>query len=160
MKFSHIVLLGILAAGLSSCSTFVVEGRYSYDSAIDHSALKSFALLPVDDSTFSTPESTARFRIAMVRALSAKGFIENPGNPDFLVRAAPVETYREMYALSGDIVIPTAMLHVSFVRPSDGKRVYEASAYAYYEPSWSQEDKNSIVDDAVEVIVAEFPPRK
>jgi hypothetical protein len=162
MNVSQLILATkiMLAAVLLGCAPLPVEGRYSYEIETDFSELESFALADVDEGVFSTPESTARFRIAMVRALSAKGFTENPKNPDFLVSAAPVETYREMYVLAGNIIIPTAMLRVSFVRPSSGKRVYEAAAYAYYEPSWSQEEKNSVVDEAVKVIVAEFPPSR
>ena len=150
----------MLAAGLLGCAPLPVEGRYSYERGTDFSELKSFALADVDEGIFSTPESTARFRVAMVRALSANGFTENPKNPDFLVLAAPVETYIEVYVLSGNVTIPTGMLRVSFLRPSGGRPYYEAAAYAYYEPSWSQDEKNSIIDEAVEVIVAEFPPSK
>ena len=161
MNVSKLILATkiMLAAGLLGCA-IPVEGRYSYESATDFSELHTFALTDLDDGVFSTPESTAHFRVVMVRELSAKGFIENPENPDFLVVAAPVETYREVYVVSGNIVIPTAMLRVSFLRPSSGKHYYEAAAYAYYESSWSQDEKNSIIDDAVEVILREFPPSK
>jgi len=148
----------MLAAGLLGCAPIPVEGRYSYESATDFSKLKSFAMANLDEGIFSTPEGTAHFRVVMVRALTAKGFTENPKNPDFLVSAAPVETYREEYVYAGDIVLPKAMLHVTFERPSGGRNYYEAAAYAYYEPSWSQDEKNSTIDAAVETILAKFPP--
>ena len=161
MNVSQLILATtiMIAAGLLGCA-LPVEGRYSYETATDFSKFKSFAMADLEDETFSTPESTAHFRRVMVRALSGKGFTENPKNPDFLVLAAPVETYREVYVLSGNIIIPTAMLRVGFLRPSSGKHYYEAAAYAYYESSWSQNEKNSIIDDAVEVILREFPPSK
>jgi hypothetical protein len=149
-----------LAACLLGCAPIPVEGRYSYESNTDFSKFRSFAFADLSDDIFSTPESTARFRTAMVSALSAKGFTENPENPDFLIMAAPVSTYREMYALAGNIEIPKAMLRVSFRRPSGGLNIYEGAAYAYYEHTWSQEEKNSTVDEAVRVIVAKFPPGK
>lgn len=162
MNVSQLILATkiIVAAGLLGCAPIPVEGRYSYETATDFSEFESFALAEVDERVFSTPEGTAHFRKAMVRALSAKGFTENPKNPDFLVVAAPVETYRETYVLSGNVTIPTKMLRVSFLRPSGGRHLYEAAAYAYYEPSWSQEDKNSIIDEAVRVIVENFPPSR
>jgi hypothetical protein len=150
----------MIAAGLLGCAPIPVEGRYSYETATDFSKLKSFAMTDLDEEVFSTPESTAHYRRVMVRALSAKGFTENPKNPDFLVEAAPVETYIEVYVLSGNVTIPTGMLRVSFLRPSGGKHYYEAAAYAYYEASWSQDEKYSIIDEAVKVILAEFPPRR
>ena len=160
MNVSQLILATkiVVAAGLLGCAPIPVEGRYSYETATDFSKFRSFALVDLRDDIFSTPEGTAHFRKTIVSALSAKGFTEDPKNPDFLIRAAPVSTYREIYTLSGNIIIPKAMLRVSFVRPSGGLSIYEGAAYAYYEPSWSQEEKNSTIDEAVKVIVAKFPP--
>ena len=160
MKLSQLVLLIILAAYLPGCSTFAVEGRYSYDSATDHSALKSFALLTVDDSTFSTPEGTAHYRSAMVDALSAKGFTEDPENPDFLIETIPVATYREEYvSLYGKIDFSKSRLRVNFLNPSPGAHhVFEGVAEAFYEASWSQKEKNLVIDKAIEVLLRGFPP--
>ena len=87
----------MLSVGLSGCSVYSVEGRYSYDSTINYSAMKEFVLLDVDDSAFSTPESTAHYRRAIVSALTAKGLTENKENPDFAIKTHPVGTYREEY---------------------------------------------------------------
>jgi hypothetical protein len=148
----------VLTACLLGCAPIPVEGRYSYNTTTDFSEFKSFALLDMDEDIFSTPEGTAHFRKAFIRTLSEKGFTENTDNPDFLIYVAPVSTYREMYALAGNIEIPKAMLRVSFDRASGGVNIYEGAAFAYYEPSWSQEEKNSTIDEAIRVILAEFPP--
>jgi hypothetical protein len=150
----------VLTAGLLGCAPIPVEGRYSWDSHTDFSEFKTFAFGNVAVDVFSTPESTTRFRTAMASALIAKGFLPNKEKPDFLINALPVSTYREMYTLAGNIEIPKAMLRVSFRRPSGGLNIYEGAAYAYYEHTWSQEEKNAIVDEAVRVIVAGFPPGK
>jgi hypothetical protein len=162
MNVSQLILATtiIVATGLLGCAPIPVEGRYSYQSTTDFSKLRTFSFAELDDNIFSTPESTARFRAAMVSGLTAKGFTENPENPDFRILAAPVSSYREMYALAGNIEIPKAMLRVSFVGASGGVNLYEGAAYAYYEHSWSQDEKNSTVDEAVRVILAEFPPGK
>ena len=129
MNRSQLVLATkiIVAACLLGCAPIPVDGRYSWDRRTDFSEFKTFAIPEVSEDIFSTPESSARFRTAMVSALVAKGFTENPENPDFLVRAAPVDTYREMYALAGNIEIPKAMLRVTFFRPSGGYNIYEAA---------------------------------
>ena len=159
MKIPQYMLWLILAVGLSGCSTYSVEGRYSYDSAIDYSAMKSFLLLAVDDSAFSTPESTAHYRKAIVSGLTAKGLTENTENPDFEIRTHPVGTYREKYiTIYGDIDFPKAMLRVNFVHPSSGVVVFEGVADAHFDETMSQEDKNAIIDEAVEVILTGFPP--
>jgi hypothetical protein len=159
MKISQCILLLILSVGLSGCSVYSVEGRYSYDSAIDYSAMKYFVLLDVDDSAFSTPESTAHYRRAIVSALTAKGLTENRENPDFAVKTQPVGTYREEYVtIHGDIDFPKAILRVNFLHPSSGAHIFEGVADAHFDESMSQEDKNATIDEAVEVILTGFPP--
>ena len=96
----------------------------------------------------------------MLRALSAKGLTENPENPDFMILVPPVDTYVEEYVWAGDVQLPMAMLRVSFRPPTDPKNIYEAAAHVYYELDWSQEDKNEAIEEAVETILAKFPPAK
>jgi hypothetical protein len=148
----------VLAAGLLGCAPLTVDGRYSYGSQTDFSKFRTFAFADLTDDVFSTPESTSRFRTEMVSALTAKGFSENPDNPDFQIYTGDVRTYVEVYMHAGHIEIPKAMIRVNFERPEGGLNIYEASAFAYYEHEWSQDEKNAVVDAAVIVIVAEFPP--
>ena len=159
MKISQCILLLMLSVGLSGCSVYSVEGRYSYDSTIDYSAMKYFVLLDVDDSAFSTPESTAHYRRVIVSALTAKGLTESRENPDFAIKTHPVGTYREEYvSIHGNVAFPKAMLRVNFLHPSSGAHVFEGVADAHFDESMSQEDKNAIIDEAVKVILTGFPP--
>jgi len=160
MKLLQLLLLLVLAAGPSGCVTTTVESRYSYDTTVDFSVMRSFAMLPLDENDFSTPESTAHYRTAMVRALSAKGFTENPANPDFVIRTAPVGTFREEYNMldAGTFSLGRASLRVSFLRPSSGWHIYEAVVESFLEESDSQESKNALLDDAVDQILRKFPP--
>ena len=159
IKISQCILFLMLSVGLSGCSVYSVEGRYSYDSAIDYSAMKEFVLLDVDDSAFSTPESTAHYRSTIVSALAAKGFTENRENPDFAIKTHPVGTYREEYiSVHGNIDFPKAMLRVNFLRPSSGAHIFEGVAEAHFDESMSQQDKNATIDEAVKVILTGFPP--
>ena len=162
MNVSRLIFVTTISVvvGLLGCASIPVEGRYSYLSTTDFSTLRTFSFAEQDDDVFSTPESTVRFREAMVSGLTAKGFTENSENPDFRIFAAPVHSYREIYAHAGHIEIPKAMLRVSFFTNPSEVNIYEGAAYAYYEDSWSQEHKNSTVDEAVRVILAEFPPGK
>ena len=159
MKISQCLLWLILAVNLSGCSTYSVEGRYSYDTTIDYTAMKYFVLLDVDDSAFSTPESTAHFRKAIVSALTAKGFAENTESPDFGIKTHPVGTYREEYiSVHGNIDFPKALLRVNFIHPSSGAVIFEGVAEAHFDASMSQEDKNTTIDESVEIIIKGFPP--
>ena len=162
MKVSKLILATaiIVAACLLGCSTTPsVNGRYSYLRSTDFSKLKSFRV-DVSEGVFSTPESGAHFREVMTRALSAKGLTEDPENPDFLVVVPPVETYVEEYWYAGNIQLPMGLVRVSFVPTSGGPHLYEAVANSYFEPDFTQEHKNSILDETVRVLLMEFPPRK
>jgi hypothetical protein len=159
MKISQCMLLLILAVGLSGCSTYSIGGRFSYDSSIDYSSMKSFALLPVDDNAFSTPESAAHYRRAIVQALKGKGFTENSENPDFEIKTHPIGTYREEYVtIYGNIDFPKAWLRVNFVHPSSGAVIFEGVADAHFDEGMSQVDKNVLLDESVKVILTGFPP--
>ena len=162
MKISQLIHATtiVLFACLLGCTTPVVNGRYSYESTTDFSELKSFAIVDVSEGIFSTPESSAYFRTTMARALSAKGFTENPKNPDFLIVVPPVETYVEEYWYAGNVRLPMALLRVNFVPASGGRNLYEAAANSYFESDWSQEDKNLILEETVKVILTKFPPVK
>jgi hypothetical protein len=161
MKLSRCVLLLMLAVGLSGCSTYSVEGRYSYDSAINYSDMKSFVLLPVDDSAFSTPESTAHYRKEIVRALKEKGLTENSENPDFEIETHPIGTYREEYVtIHGNIDFPKALLRVNFLRPTSGAVVFEGVADVHFDEGMSQVDKNVLLDETIKVILTGFPPNQ
>jgi hypothetical protein len=153
------MLLLILAVGLSGCSTYSIEGRYSYDSSIDYPSLKSFALLPVDDSAFSTPASAAHYRTVIVQALKARGFSENRESPDFEIKTHPIGTYREEYVtIYGNFDFPKVWLRVNFLRPSSGEVIFEGVADAHFDEGMSQVDKNVLLDEAVKVILTGFPP--
>ena len=58
------------------------------------------------------------------------------------------------------MAFPKAMLRVTFVNPSSGVHIYEGAADAHFDAAWSQEDKNGIIDAAVELILKGFPPSK
>lgn len=160
MKLISSMLILALTFGLSACSTNGIEGRYSYDTAIDYSDMKSFSLLSFDDNYFSTPQSAAHYRQAMVTALTAKGFTEDSQAPDFAVQTFPVSTYREEFVTSdaGRVQLPKALLRVNFVHPSLGSHIYEGVAGVYYYEGAPQEERNALIDHAVDVILSGFPP--
>lgn len=158
MKIFSLILTTIFASGLFGCAS-AVEGRYGYRTEADYSRLNTFALLPFDEGKFSSPESAAHYRENMVSELSAKGFTENPENPDFLIDTVSVRTYTEHYVdIYGDLESQEAMWRINFTDPSTGESIYEAAAKADFEASLPQEDKNKLIEKAVKVIVNGFPP--
>jgi hypothetical protein len=159
MKISQCMLLLIFAIGLSGCSSYAIEGRYSYDSNIVYSNIKSFVLLPVDDNAFSTPESIAHYRKIIVKSLEEKGLVENSESPDFEIITHPIGSYREEYVtIYGNIDFPKIWLRVTFVDPSSGANIFEGVADAHFDESMSQAEKNALLDESVKVILTGFPP--
>lgn len=53
------------------------------------------------------------------------------------------------------------MIRVNFLDPTTNKPIYEVAVDAYYELSdkTPQEEKNSLVDQSVEIILKDFPPK-
>ena len=56
---------------------------------------------------------------------------------------------------------PKAMIRVDFIDPTTNKPIYEVAVDAYYEldDKTTQEEKNSLVDRSVDMILSSFPPK-
>lgn len=160
MRLIRLTLAILFVAGIAGCTLYTMEGRYSYDSTTNFSAVKSFAWRDVEEHALRTPENNAYFRRAMASALSAKGFTENPESPDFVIAADPIKSYKEKYKLydGGEVGFEQEILRVNFIDPSSGRHIYEGVASAYNNPDWSQEEINAKIVEAVEVILRQFPP--
>ena len=157
MKIYYFMLALVVTVVLSGC--YSISARHSYDSGTDISGFNSYAWISMERASFSTPESAEHYRSAMDDMLASKGFNLNPANPDFVIFTAPVDTYREKYkSLNGTVQFPKAVLRVSFMTPSSRVPFYEAAAEAFLDENEKQSDKNSIVDQAVEALLENFPP--
>jgi hypothetical protein len=121
--------------------------------------MNSYDWVSEDEAIFSTPDSLEHFKSTMEKMLSTKGFKLNPATPDFLISTHVVKTYVETYkTVHGYVEFPKEMLRVNFLDPSSNKTIYECAAYAYMSGGEKQEDKNAIIDKAVEALLSEFPP--
>ncbi len=159
MKLHHHLTVLTLAAGLSACASNSIESRHSYDNRTDFSGLNSYAWVPVDEAIFSTHESVAHFQSTMENVLARKGFNQNPGGADFLIWTHVVKSYVEKYkTYAGNIDVPKAMVRINLLNPSTNKIIYESAAHAYMSGDETQEEKNAIIDKAVEALLSEFPP--
>jgi hypothetical protein len=158
MKSLQFILVLVIAAVLSGC--YSISARYSFDSETDFSRLNSYAWAPLQENTFSTPESAEHYHNAMDDMLTAKGFKLDPENPDFLILTPPVHTYKEGYQsiMYGVVDFSKAMVRISFVNPSSKVSIYEAAAAASIDEDATQRVKNSTIDQAVEALLEEFPP--
>ena len=160
MKANHLLLVIVVAASLTGCASSV-SARYSYDSDIDYSNINSYAWMSVAPQSFSTPESTEHFFKTMNNMLAGKGFKLNAENPDFLVGTQRVKTYVEEYVtIYGNVKIPEAMIRIVFIDAVSKEVIYESAADAYYDENWTQTEKNTLIEQAVETLGAKFPPER
>lgn len=77
----------LIASWLSGCATSV---NVDYDEKIDFNALKSFAILPADESKtddirISSPLFATRVSNALTSTLSNRGYKKEESSPDFFV---------------------------------------------------------------------------
>jgi Domain of unknown function (DUF4136) len=158
MKFFQLMLVFILAVGLSGCST-TVESRRTYNSSTDFSGLQSYAWSHNEDGIFPVPESTEHFQRAVDKLLTANGFKLNPEAPDFLIVTHYIPTYVEKYQMiDGELDYPQSMVRINLVIPSSNKVIYESAVNAYPDDYPTQESRNAKVDEAVEALLGAFPP--
>ena len=163
MKIFNLILATFLFASLTGCSTSI-NARRSYDASTDFSSMTSYAWIPVESKSFSTPESAERFQTAMDSLFAEKGFTLVSDAPNFLIKTNRVETYREQYkSISGGVVdFPKAMIRVDFLDATSMLPIYEVAVDAYFEldDKTPQEEKNSLVDRSVDTILSGFPPKE
>lgn len=162
MKRFHLILAALLIVSLTGCNTSI-DARHSYDTSTDFSGMTSYAWIPYKPTYFSTPESAERFKTSMDSLLAEKGFEPTSGDPDFLIDTKRVGTYHEQYKsiYGGVIDVPEVMIRVNFLDPTTNQAIYEAAVDAYFEldDQTPQEEKNLLVDQSVEVILSNFPPK-
>jgi hypothetical protein len=156
--YRHILAL-MLVVGLAGCATSSVESRYSYDRNTDFSTLNSYAWLPGDEGSFSTPESAIYFRNTMDEVLAEMGFNLNPDVPDFLIKTLDVRSYVEKYkTYAGNFDVPKELIHITFSNPSSNKEIYDTVASVIFDADMDQASKNAVIDRVVKSILADFPP--
>jgi len=158
MKINQLLLAIVAAISLTGCASNI-SARYSYNSDIDYSHIKSYAWISAAPQSFSTPESAKYFVATMDDMLATKGFRLDAENPDFLIGTQDVKNYVEEYVtINGSISIPEEMLRVAFIDAVSKEIIYESSADAYFDANWTQTEKNTLIDQAVELLGARFPP--
>ncbi len=131
MKKYNLILAALLIVTLTGCSTSI-NARRSYDASTDFSGMTSYAWIPFESRSFSTPESAERFQTAMDSLLAEKGFKLVSDAPNFLIKTNRVETYREQYkSIYGGVVdFPKAMIRVNFFDPATKLPIYEVAVDA------------------------------
>jgi len=172
----------ILLTFLTGCATSM-QVQSSHNSSADFSNLKTYqwgkvAPLDVDKSRVDVSEVDARIRRTVDNELAAKGFKKVSSGGDFLVTYhAALDTkvditQQDVYAADGmtsdaawmgteevKTVIDKGSLVLDIVDPSSKKVIWRTSASKTVELDVSPAKKDARAKEAVQQMLANFPPQ-
>jgi len=174
----------LLVAALAGCGPTIrydVKVTHDFRAKIDYSSLKTYQWVPLSQ-TVNTADidvnTLASLKIAFTDAFDARGYERIKGNPDFVVA---------LYAMTGGKIISSdwgynygwdkrswgdyqmerrvstkevgeGTLVLDILNGNQGELLWSGSASAVLKPGASGTDRNKKIDEAVEKLLAKFPP--
>jgi len=175
------ILLAAVLAGCGPTISYDVKVKHNILVETDYSRLRTYQWVPLSQ-TVNTAEikrdTLASLKIAFTDAFNAKGYERVESNPDFVVA---------LYVMSGGKIISSdwgynygwdkrswgdyrmeqrvsakevseGSLVLDILDGPSGDLIWSASASAVLKPGASGTDRNKKIDEAVEKLLAKFPP--
>ncbi len=186
MQLTKTLPLLILSMALWGCSSISVNS--DYDSSTNFEALQTFSWVAEveqapEDARQGNSLVTARIEEAVVRSLSAKGYRRVDANPDFQVgysvstrRGIDVNSSPSMgvsygrrgaYGGMGVSASTTDVreytegtLMIDMVDPGANQLIWRGTGQSRISESKTPEERTQNINEAVEKILAQFPPEK
>ena len=180
MKFMRAMAVLLIAPALAGCSQVAVTT--DHDPSANFSALHTYAWRPgpqqgVDDPRFDSTLLDKRVRAAVDRVLASKGYrTAAPGtDADFLVgyhavvrQKTSVQTINRWYGYRAGVwyggpqtfahVYDEGTLLIDVIDPATMQLLWRGSGTGVVNPQASPETREERINDAVEHILADFPP--
>jgi hypothetical protein len=163
--------LGVLVLLGAGCSSITVH--HDYDPNQDFSTLRRWAFAsPTPPKTGSLSEVTAltydRIRKAIEEQLALKGYQKLDSNPDFLVRpqagaGQKVEVEPGYgYGWYGNQVqvVDEGTLVIDILSVKERRLVWRGTAQGAVDPNLNPEERDARIREAVQKVLADFPPKK
>jgi len=181
MNYTQSLRVTLAALLLAGCSTVTVTT--DYDRSANFGALRTYAWRPgpqqgLDDPRFDRGFLDARVHAAVDRVLAARGHQQaTPGTaPDFLVgyhavvrQKTSVQTINSWYGyrVGGWAAYPAThtydydegTLLIDVIEPTTMKLLWRGVGKGVVDASASAEKRERRINDAVDKILADFPPR-
>lgn len=178
MRLRHGLLVcgGVLLA--VGCAT--LNADYDYDPSVDFSKLRTYGWLPRDPGSSTQELTVKRIQNAVNSQLQAKGLTLASDNPDFLIgmQVSGRTTDAGSVGVGASIGIPVGhggtislgtgrskptekregTLVLDFVSPAEKSVLWHGSATGTVHPEAPPEDQEKRINQAVEKILANFPP--
>ncbi len=174
--FAMVVLLAVIG-----CATPLAV-NYDYDTAADFTAMKTFNWMPPSGNAAGDDLLVKKIRNAVNTQLQAKGRMEVPGTPDFLIamELSGKTTYGGSTAVGASVGIPVGRagtisvgggkskprektegtLVLDFVDAKTQSLVWRATATAAVSPKSSPEEQQVRVNAVIAEMLKNFPPKK
>lgn len=172
MKAAPIFSMAFLVVIMFGCATTSVN--YDYDKEHDFSALKAYDWMAMPQNVRADEFLLKRVKSALSRELSAKGIMQTPDNPDFLIalhgsRESKVQVTDWGYSygpFGRHIGGPRIDVHqyeqgtliVDFVEARTKQMVWRGIAYRVLDPDLAPQEKERLINEAVTEMMRNFPP--
>lgn len=174
MKAAPMFSIASFIALLLGCATISVN--YDYDKEYDFSTFKTYDWMATPQNVRTDEFLLKRVKSALSRELSAKGTIQAPDNPDFLVafhgsreNKIHVTDWGYSYGPFGRRIGDTRIdinqyeqgtLLVDFVDAKTKQMVWRGIASRVLEPDLAPQEKERLINEAVTEMMKNFPPDK
>jgi hypothetical protein len=174
--FTTVVLFAVIG-----CATPLAV-NYDYDTAADFAAMKTFGWMPPAGNAAGDDLTVKKIRNAVNVQLQAKGRMEAPENPDFLIamELSGKTTYGGSTAVGASVGIPVGRagtisvgggkskprektegtLVLDFLDAKTQSLVWRATATAAVSPKSSPEEQQARVNAVIAEMLKNFPPPK
>jgi len=169
MKNSSIWVVATLLAVLPACSG--LSTSFDYDTSQDFVGLKSYAWIEKQDNSINMK----RVREAVDAELKNRGFTETVSRPDFQL-AVHVGTQDRLRVVDwGYTYQPRGYWHggrnidvyqyeegtllIDVIDPGQNALIWRGSASKSIDSSWTPEERDEEVREAVKTLLDEFPPK-
>ena len=175
----------LLVAALAGCGptiSYDVKVKHNILVEADYNMFKTYQWIPLSQTVNTADvkmDTLASLKIAFTDAFGAKGYKRVESNPDFVVA---------LYAMSGGRILTSdwgynygwdkqswgdyqmerrvstkevseGSLVLDILDGPNGDLIWSASASAVLKPGASGTDRNKKIDEAVEKLLAKFPPQ-
>ncbi len=160
----------IAIAVMPACSSLATS--FDYDTAHQFGAPKTYAWIEKQDNSIGM----RRVRDAVNAELSARGLALAPLEPDFQI-AAHLGSQEKLRVVDWGYSYPSrgywhggrdidvyqyeeGSLVLDVIDPDKSELVWRGTASKAVDPSWTPEEREVEVREAVQALLAEFPPKK
>lgn len=169
MKLTWICAAIVLAV-MPACSSLATS--FDYDTSHEFGAPKSYAWIEKQDNSIGM----RRVRESVDKQLAARGFTQTESKPDFQI-AAHLGTQEKLHVVDWGYSYPQrgywhgsrdidvyqyeeGSLVLDVIDPTKSELVWRGTASKAVDPSWTPEEREVEVREAVQALLAEFPPKK